>query len=492
MRIIPRGGDVELLVRVMRLARKYWLLILVFFVVSMLATPLTLLSPVPLAIVADVLVGDEALPGWLSPIVPDAIESSEAQLIALAAILFVSVALLRQTQELFRLFLYTYIGERLVLDFRSRLFAQVQRMSLAYHDSQGTADSIYRIQYDATAIQSLAIEGVIPFVSSTFMLLAMLYVIFVIDWQLAVVALVAAPVMLVLTRMYQTKLRQRARSVKRLESSAMQVIQEVLGSLRVVKAFGREESEDERFSGRAEDGVQARVGLSAMEGLFGLLIGATTACVGAIVLYIGALHVQSGVLTLGELLLVMGYLSQLYEPLRSASKRIGKMQSSLASAERAFDLLDQAPDVKERPDAMPLKRARGEIKFSGVSFGYNSGTRVLHDVWYQLPPGQRLGVYGVTGAGKTTLISLLTRIVRPQRGRHPPRRRRYPRLQSGRPAKSVCCRPPGARPFLDDDRRKHRLCPTRGEIRRGGRSRESSQCSRLHLVAPRRLRHHRR
>jgi ATP-binding cassette, subfamily B, bacterial len=416
MRLVPRGGDIELLARVLFLARAYWPLIFVFFLVSMLATPLTLLTPIPIAIVANALVGKEALPSLLSPLVPDGLESSETRLIALAAVMFVLVALLRQTQELVRMLLYTFIGERLTLEFRARLFSHVQRMSLAYHDSQGTADSIYRMQYDATAIQSLAIEGVIPFVASSFTLVAMLYVIFAIDWQLAITALAAAPVLLFLTRMYQTKLRQRARSVKRLESSAMEVIQEVLGSLRVVKAFGQEEHEEGRFYGRAEDGVQSRIGLSAMEGLFGLLIGVTTAAAGAIVLYIGALHVNSGALTLGELLLVMGYLSQLYDPLRSASKRIGKMQSSLASAERAFQLLDQAPDVEERVDARPLARASGDIRFHEVSFGYNTNAQVLSDVSFRLYPGQRLGVYGVTGAGKTTLTSLLTRLYDPNGG----------------------------------------------------------------------------
>ena len=416
MRLISRGGDIGLLVRVMLLARPYWLLIFVFFLVSMLATPLTLLSPIPLAIVADALVGGQAIPGTFAPLVPDALESSETQLIALAAVMFVFVALLRQLQELARVLLYTYIGERLTLKFRSKLFAQVQRISLAYHDEQGTADSVYRIQYDATSIQSLAIEGVIPFISSSFTLVAMLYVILAIDWQLAIVALAATPVMLVLTRAYQTKLRQRARSVKRLESSAMEVIQEVLGSLRVVKAFGQEDREQERFYGRAEDGVQSRVGLSAMEGVFGLLIGVTTAGVSAIVLYIGALHVHSGALTLGELVLVMGYLSQLYDPLRNASRRIGKMQSSLASAERAFQLLDESPDVPERPEAAPLPRAEGGLSFRDVSFGYNGHARVLSNVSFQLRPGQRLGVYGVTGAGKTTLISLLTRLYDPRGG----------------------------------------------------------------------------
>jgi ATP-binding cassette subfamily B protein len=417
MRLIPRGGDIGLLFRVMLLARSYWLLILVFFIVSMLATPLALLAPVPLSIVADVLVNKDAVPAFLSPLVPDAVSSSETRLIAFAAILFVVIALLRQTQELARVLLYTYIGERLTLKFRAQLFAQVQRISLVYHDSQGTADSVYRIQYDAMAIQSLAIDGLIPFLAATFTLVAMIYIILAIDWQLGVAALAAAPVLLLLTRVYQTRLRQRARTVKRLESSAMGVIQEVLGALRVVKAFGQEEREDERFYGRAEDGVKSRVGLSAVEGVFGLLIGLTTAAVSAVVLYIGALHVRSGILTLGELILVMGYLAQLYDPLRSASKRVGKMQSSLASAERAFQLLDESPDVEERPDAQSLERARGEIRFHEVSFGYDREAPVLSNLSLELRSGERLGVYGATGAGKTTLISLLTRLYDPNGGR---------------------------------------------------------------------------
>jgi ATP-binding cassette, subfamily B, bacterial len=416
MRVIPRGGDIGLMFRVILLARSYWPLILLFFVVSMLATPLTLLVPIPLKIVADVLVHKEAIPAFLSPLVPDLFNSSETRLIAFAALLFVLVAFLSQTQELARTLLYTYIGERLTLKFRSQLFSQVQRMSLAYHDSQGTADSVYRIQYDAMAIQSLAIDGLIPFLAASFTLVAMVYVVLAIDWQLGVAALAAGPVLLVLTRMYQTRLRQRARTVKRLESSAMGVIQEVLGALRVVKAFGQEGREHERFYGRAEDGVRSRVGLSAMEGVFGLLIGLTTAAVSAVVLYIGARHVRSGVLTLGELLLVMGYLAQLYDPLRSASKRIGKMQSSLASAERAFELLDQAPDVEELPGARSLERAQGQIRFHEVSFGYDTNAPVLADVSLELRPGERLGVYGVTGAGKTTLISLLTRLYDPNQG----------------------------------------------------------------------------
>ena len=249
MRLIPRGGDIGLMIRVMLLASSYWPLIVLFFIVSMLATPLTLLTPIPLKIVADVLVHKEAIPAFLSPLVPGAFNSSETRLIALAALLFVLVAFLRQTQELGRTLLYTYIGERLTLKFRSQLFAQVQRISLGYHDSQGTADSVYRIQYDATAIQDLAIDGLIPFLASSFTLVAMVYVILALDWQLGVAALAAGPVLLVVTRMYQSRLRQRARAVKRLESSAMGVIQEVLGRFAWSRPSDRRSARASGFTG---------------------------------------------------------------------------------------------------------------------------------------------------------------------------------------------------------------------------------------------------
>lgn len=411
-----RGSDLNLIARVMGMVRPYAPLVVLFFAISLLSTPLTLLGPISLKIAADTLTGERAVPSVLEPVVPSMFTTSESRLLLLAGVLFVLVALCRQLQELARTLLYTYIGERLVLRFRTRLFGQVQRLSLTYHDTRGTADSLYRIQYDATSVQNLAIEGVVPILTSSVTLVSMLYVIMAIDWQLGLIAVGAAPLMLFLTQTYRRRLRDRARHVKRVESSAMGVIQEVLGALRVVKAFGQEEREGQRFRGEAEEGVRSRIGLSALEGFFGLIIGAVTASVSALVLYIGARHVQSGLITLGELLLVMGYLSQLYDPLKNASKRVGKMQASLASAERAFALLDEAPDVVERPDARAVDRAAGDIQLQNVSFGYEAGAPVLARVSFQLRRGERLGVHGITGSGKTTLIGLLTRLYDPDEG----------------------------------------------------------------------------
>jgi ATP-binding cassette subfamily B protein len=137
----------------------------------------------------------------------------------------------------------------------------------------------------------------------------------------------------------------------------------------------------------------------------------------AVVLYVGVRHVQTGAITLGELLMVMGYLSQLYEPMKTLSKRAVSMQSKLASAERVFTLLDDAPDVVERPDARPLARARGRIEFRGVSFDYAGDRAGLRDVSFEAPAGSRIGIAGSTGAGKTTLVSLLLRLYDPSAGR---------------------------------------------------------------------------
>src|SRR2546427_6985986 len=210
--------------------------------------------------------------------------------------------------------------------------------------------------------------------------------------------------------------RRQSRQVKKLESSALAVVQETLGALRVVKAFGQETRETDRFVRRSTEGVSARIRLALMEGRFGVLVGLTSALGTAAVLLIGARHVGAGVLTLGQLWMVLTYLGQLYEPLKTISKKAAGVQSYLASAERAFGLLDEQPEVPERPHARVIGRAAGAVAFRHVSFAYGPDRPVLHDVSLEIEPGTRLGVVGATGAGKTTLISLLTRFYDPLEG----------------------------------------------------------------------------
>jgi ATP-binding cassette subfamily B protein len=402
--------------RLLDQARPYWLHLAGVFLLGLLASPLALLTPLPLRIAVDSVIGSHSTPGFLHPLLPEAATQSKAGLLVLTAVLVVAVGLLVHLQALGSWLLQTYTGEKLVLGFRGELFRHVQRVSLSYHDTKGTTDSTFRIQYDAPSIEWILVNGVTPLVTACFTLVGMIYVTARIDWQLSLVALAVSPVLLLLARVSSRRLRHRWYEVKELQSSAMSVIQEVLAAVRVVKAFGQEDREHERFVRHASQGMWGQVRLAVIEGGFDLLVGLTVAGGTAAALFIGVLHVQSGTLTLGELLVVMAYLTQLYGPLQTITKKAAELQSSLAGADRAFSLLDEVPDVTEQPNARPLGRASGSVAFRNVSFAYGEDRPILSDISFAVDPGTSVGIMGVTGAGKTTLVSLLTRFYDPTGG----------------------------------------------------------------------------
>ena len=408
-------SDAVLYRRLGALARPYWPHLMGLVALGALASPLALLLPVPLKIAVDSALGSHPLPGFLDPFVPGG-KPSHDEALAIALALLVVATVLIQLQKSAVSVVSSYTGEKLLMRMRSSLFRHVQQLSLTYHDARGTADSAYCIQYDAMSIQWIAVTGLIPAIQALFMLVGIAYVTALIDWQLALVALTIAPVLFTVTNIYRRRLRRGWQTAKELESSAFSVVQEVLMSLRLVKAFSQEDREQERFVVRATEGMAARIGLTALDGLFGFFIGITTAAGSAVVLYVGVHHVRSGQITLGELLVVMGYLTQLYDPLTTLSRQAGKVQSALASAERAFKLLDEPFDVPEQRNVRPLSRARGDIEFRDVAFSYGPGRPALTGISFAVEAGSSVGIAGATGSGKSTLASLLLRLYDPTEG----------------------------------------------------------------------------
>ncbi|MDF2691791.1 MAG: Xenobiotic-transporting ATPase [Labilithrix sp.] len=407
----------KVLRRVAQEARPFRFRLATLFVLSALGSALTLLVPVPLKIAVDSVLGSQPLPGFVDTVLPGFATDSDSALLLAIAVLFVLIALLIQAQQVAVLLLSTDTGQRVRVLMRSKLFRHLQRLSLQYHDTRGTLDSSYRIQWDATAVQHVAVDGLLPLVTAGMTVIGMIVVTALIDWQLALVAMAVAPVMICLLRLYGARLKSEWHDAKQVESSSFSVVHEALGALRVVKAFGREQHEEERFVERSTESVRAQMRVAWTQGVLATTVGATIAVGTALVLYIGVRRVQSGGLTLGELLLVMTYLTQLYEPLRTIAKKIGDLQAAMASAERVFTVLDEQPDIRDRPGARPIRRARGAVEFEHVAFGYENERPVLRDINLEVSPGMSVGIAGTTGAGKTTLISLLTRFYDPTSGR---------------------------------------------------------------------------
>jgi len=406
----------ELYRRLFLEVRPYCLHLGGLLLVTLLSTPLSLLTPLPLKIAVDSVIGSHPLPPFLQAALPDALTSSSNAILIFVIILTIGVALLSGLQRLTSSVLRTYTGEKLTLAFRTKLFRHVQRLSVSYHDSRGTADSTYRIQYCAPGIQWLAVDGVIPLIATGLTLFGMIYIIAVLDWQLAVVAVAISPVLYIGARTFNPRLRNQWGQITHLDSSAFSVVQEALSALRVVKAFGQEEREQERFVRHSSESFLARVRAAWSEGGFGLLVAITTATGTAAVLFLGVHHVQSGTLTLGELMLMMAYLTQLFGPLASLGDMAVLAQRSLASAERAFALLDESADVIEKKTGTPISHAAGGISFRDVCFAYNGDNPVLSGISLDIKPGTRVGIMGMTGGGKSTLVSLLTRFHDPTQG----------------------------------------------------------------------------
>ena len=413
---MPSSRHLTVYRRLAAYARPYWPQILLVLLLQLLATPLALLGPVPLKIAVDTVIGSRPLPGWLQAALPASLTGSATMLLGLAAALLVLTAVLGSLLDMATGLLQTYTGEKLAQDFRSRLFRHVQRLSLSYHDMTGTSDSTYRIQYDAPAIQRIVVDGLIPLFGSAVTLVAMIVVTARIDLRLAVVALSVSPILFLLSRSFGPRLRKNWKEIKQLDSSAMSVVQEVLSAVRVVKAFGREDREHDRFLHQSNRRVRRELEVSAVQGSFDLLVALVMAGGSAAALLIGVQQVRAGQLSLGSLLLVMAYLQQIYKPLRMLSKKTVALESSMASAERAFALLDKVPEVAEKKDARRVGRSTGSLLFLDVSFAYDADHTVLHRVSFAAPPGTRVGIRGTTGAGKSSLMGLLMRFYDPTDG----------------------------------------------------------------------------
>ena len=397
-------------------SKGHWPNLIGIFFLSLLATPIALLKPFALKFLIDCGFGSQPVPGFIKIFFPENFNFTFNTIAFTAAFLVIITALIDNINVFITWLLSTSVGEKLVLNFRTVVFNHVQRLSLAYHDTKGVSDSLYRIQWDTMSIRSLLLSQLPPLISSIITLVSMIVVMFIINWQFALICLCIMPPLFFLSKYSTKKIKEHYYAVKNAESVAMSVINEVLSSLRVVKAFGQEEIENERYFDRSNTAVKGQIKLTKTAAGFSLIVGMVLALGTALFIYIGADFVHTGRMTLGELTLVIAYLSQVFVPLQSIIKNLNEIQSSIAGIDRVFSVLDEEKEVKENPDAVQLVSVKGEFEFQNVSFSYEKTRPTLQCISFQIKPGDRVGIMGSTGAGKSTLINLLNRFYDPVEG----------------------------------------------------------------------------
>src|SRR6266404_2742731 len=373
-----------------------------------------LLKPWPLQIVIDYVLGGKPAPagGTLGELL--SLPASALLLFACVAIIAVHFA----AGALTLLHNYTTIrvGQNMVNDLRGDLYAHLQRLSLAYHSRQRVGDLLYRITADSFAVQTMIMNGVLPILSAMILLAGMLIVLFPMDPLLTLLALTIVPVLFGLIALFNRKIVDVATEVRDLDSRVYSLVQWGMAAIKVVQAFTKEEEEHRRFMGASRDSLRATLRLYNWQTLYSGGVNVIIALGTAIVVYAGARAVMAGTLSLGQLIVFIAYLAQLYDPINKITQSWGLIAGARVGAARVFEVLETEADLKSGSRQFPPQGAQGAVAWRGVAFRYRPEMPVLNDIDLTIPAGMKVAIVGPTGAGKSTMLGLVPRFFDPTHG----------------------------------------------------------------------------
>ncbi|MEK0450076.1 MAG: ABC-type multidrug transport system, ATPase and permease component [Verrucomicrobiota bacterium] len=308
------------------------------------------------------------------------------------------------------------VGLQALLRLRTELYAYLHSLPLKFHDERRSADSSFRVAYDSQSIQAVYSKWFFVF-QSTIGLVATFCTMLVFDWQIALLSLLVIPFMIGAIYWYAKRIRDQSTVIAEKESAVLTVAQEGLSSVKIVQAFGREDHEVAQFQSSAKQSLEANLKLNATSMRSALIVGTLVAAGSAAMFYVGARHVMDGKLTVGQIWYLSTLLLMLYQPLEALTHVAWGLQGAAAGTQRCFEVLDRENDVPESPNAVELPAVKGEVTLENVAFGYDDKRLVFRDVNVHLAPGQTVAFVGGTGAGKSTMLSLVPRFYDPVKGR---------------------------------------------------------------------------
>jgi ABC-type multidrug transport system fused ATPase/permease subunit len=375
---------------------------------------LRVLLPWPMKAIVDQALGSVPVSPWLRWLSGGT--SNRMSLLVMLALIGIAIQFVHQLVLMTHTRQSAILGLRLTRTLREELFVHLQGLALRHHTKLPVGESVHRLEVDAGCLELWLLRGLFPMIFSAVTLVAMFAILAGIDGLLAVVSLSVVPLMLVWIRWAGARLRPDVEQARRLESRLTARLHESFAAIRLIKSFAREPYETRRVFGAADEAIRARVLLSTREAVFSLVIGSLTVVGSTLVIIVGGLLVIRGQLTVGTLLVALAYLGFVYGPLSGIANTTTTIHQALAGATRVREMLALTPEGHEEAAANPAPVFQGAVRFEHVSFQYEHRA-VLEDVDVEVRPGELLALVGPSGAGKTTLVSLIPRLYEPTVGR---------------------------------------------------------------------------
>ena len=374
-----------------------------------------LAKPWPLKLILDHGLLHKELPHSLRFLQP-LIANSTVPFIIAACVSIVLISLVAGICSYFQTFITSSVGYRTVYALRRELFAHLQSLSLSFHTTARSGDLLTKIAGDTNTLKDWFADSLLKFTSQILTVLGMLVILFTVDWRIGAIALATMPFLgYSLFHVYR-KTKISVKTQKKQEGQVAARMGEVLSAVPLVQAFARETHEMRRYDKVTAETVKESIRVARMGAAAGRSSELITAVGTAAAVLFGALEVLRGELLPGALVLVVSYLNSLYKPLKNLASLSTEFSKAMASVERISDVLEIEPDISDREGAIAADGLRGEIVFDRVSFDYGDGREVLREVSFTVRAGQRLALVGTSGAGKSTIVSLILRLYEPQSG----------------------------------------------------------------------------
>jgi ABC-type multidrug transport system fused ATPase/permease subunit len=410
----PSGGKTRLVRELLRPYRGWIAIILLAMLVE---TAMSLAAPWPLKVILDNVVGTHKAPQWLAPFQSSLFGHSKMQLAALAGIITVLIAALGAVASYIDNYYTESVGQWVAHDLRMRVYDHLQHLSLGYYDSHQTGALLSTITDDIKTIQGFASSSTLDILVDLLTIVGMLGIMLWLEFDFALVAVAVSPFLLLFVARLNRAVKRATHEVRHHQSDIVAVVEQGLESIRVVKAFGRQELEESRLDDVSQATVNAALKARRVKSLLSPAVTTVVALCTGFVLWRGTALVLADVMTVGALTVFLAYLSKFFKPVQDLAKMSNTLAQTSVAMERVQTILDTQAMVPERADAREPGVLTGALTFDHVAFAYDPASPVLKDINFSIAPGQLVGVVGATGGGKSTVVGLIPRFYDPGAGR---------------------------------------------------------------------------